>query len=247
MKKTRIRLEEFYISKDHDFRGHHGKPRGHNEILSPEKIQCVGGQGIVSDRYFGFKENFKGQITFFDHAVYERLKKAFSHKTFDPSVFRRNVLVSGIDLNSLIGRYFNVGGLRFYGTEECRPCYWMDEAIDKGAEEMLKGFGGLRCRILNDGTLEKGKDYKLSSVSADEELTLSLYAFSLAAQEVGDKENIITYLPSESPSDIIDRMQVLSADYQSRFRVALDEDFCAWDRECGLVEQMAIIPPVSGG
>jgi len=37
--------------------------------------------------------------------------------------------------------------------EECRPCYWMDRAIAPGAEQFLKGRGGLRARIFSNGEL----------------------------------------------------------------------------------------------
>jgi MOSC domain-containing protein YiiM len=39
---------------------------------------------------------------------------------------------------------------------ECKPCYWMDEAIAPGAEALLQGRGGLRARILTSGTLRVG-------------------------------------------------------------------------------------------
>ena len=74
----------------------------------------------------------------------------------DPSVLRRNVLLSGVDLNSLIGRKFRLGGILFEGVEECSPCYWMDEAVGPGANAFLTGRGGLRCRILEDGILRCG-------------------------------------------------------------------------------------------
>jgi MOSC domain-containing protein YiiM len=63
------------------------------------------------------------------------------------------VLTSGVDLNTLIGQRFTVQGIDFEGAEECRPCYWMDEAIAPGAEAFLKGHGGLRARILSNGVL----------------------------------------------------------------------------------------------
>ena len=64
-----------------------------------------------------------------------------------PSVFRRNVITHGADLNELIDREFEVQGVRFYGTAECTPCYWMDRAFAPGAEAALLGHGGLRARI----------------------------------------------------------------------------------------------------
>lgn len=58
-----------------------------------------------------------------------------------------------VDLNQLIGQDFEIQGVHFHGTQECSPCYWMDRAVAPGAEELLKGRGGLRARILTDGTL----------------------------------------------------------------------------------------------
>jgi len=70
-----------------------------------------------------------------------------------PSTFRRNVMTAGVDLNELIGHEFQIQGVRFRGTEECHPCYWMDQAFAPGANEFLKGRGGLRAEILSDGIL----------------------------------------------------------------------------------------------
>jgi MOSC domain-containing protein YiiM len=73
----------------------------------------------------------------------------------DTSVFRRNVIVSDVDLNALIGKEFEVQGITFKGTEEAKPCYWMNQAFAEGAEKALMGNGGLRARILTDGVLRR--------------------------------------------------------------------------------------------
>ena len=153
-----VLIEAIYISSGHDFVGRHGKGRLNHGIKRIDSIECTAGRGIVGDRYYNHKENFKGQITFFDKAVYERIKKEFEIPELDPGLFRRNIITSGLDLNRLIGKRFTLQGLEFEGSEECRPCYWMDESLGKeGIENALKGFGGLRARILTSGTLSKGK------------------------------------------------------------------------------------------
>ena len=63
------------------------------------------------------------------------------------------MITAGVDLNELIGRKFRIQGVHFLGTEECRPCHWMDQAFAPGATDFLKGRGGLRAIILNDGIL----------------------------------------------------------------------------------------------
>ena len=154
--RMNIKIKAIYISKGHDFAGRHGKGRLNHGIEQVVSIECIAGAGIVGDRYFNHKEDYKGQITFFDYAVYTRISNDFDLPDLDPSLFRRNVITSGIDLNTLIGKRFTIQGIEFEGSEECRPCYWMDESVTPGVHEALKGFGGLRARILSSGTLTTG-------------------------------------------------------------------------------------------
>lgn len=150
---SRVTLRHIYISPAHNFFGHHGGPPGKSPITEMAHIECVAGRGVRGDRFFDHRENYKGQITFFAFEVYELLCEAL--KVFDkpPAVFRRNVITQGMDLNAFIGREFDLQGIRFRGTEECKPCYWMETAFAPGAEEFLRGRGGLRAVILNDGKL----------------------------------------------------------------------------------------------
>jgi MOSC domain-containing protein YiiM len=122
-------------------------------MLEIPEAECVAGRGLRGDRYFDHKEDYKGQITFFSLDVFDQLCGTLQVEGADPSLVRRNVFVRGIDLNTLIGKDFEVQGIRFHGTEESRPCHWMNRAIGAGAQEFLRGRGGLRARILNDGIL----------------------------------------------------------------------------------------------
>ncbi|MDZ4287576.1 MAG: molybdenum cofactor biosysynthesis protein [Prosthecobacter sp.] len=151
-----MQILHLYISPDHTYFGHHGQPAGTTPMIEVESVACVTGKGLVGDRFFGFKEDYKGQVTFFAHEVYERLCEQFNALGVSPSVFRRNIITKGVDLNTLIDQEFEVQGVRFFGTQECSPCHWMDEAFAPGAEAALKGNGGLRARILSDGVLRAG-------------------------------------------------------------------------------------------
>ena len=122
-------------------------------MIEISEIECVAGHGIRGDRYFDFKDDYKGQITFFSVEVFDELCSAMQIQGCSPALARRNVITRGVDLNELIGQEFELQRIRFLGTEECRPCYWMDGAFAPGAQEFLKGRGGLRARILSDGSL----------------------------------------------------------------------------------------------
>ncbi|HZR06328.1 MAG TPA: molybdenum cofactor biosysynthesis protein [Candidatus Udaeobacter sp.] len=122
-------------------------------MIEVPAIECVAGRGIRGDRYFDFKDDYKGQITFFSLEIFGELCAALGLHNCSPAAARRNVITRGVDLNILIGREFEVQGVCLYGTEESAPCYWMDRAFAPGAKEFLKGRGGLRAKILSDGGL----------------------------------------------------------------------------------------------
>jgi MOSC domain-containing protein YiiM len=142
-----------YVSPGHNYFGHHGQAAGTHPILEQCEVRCVAGRGIEGDRFFDFKEDYKGQITLFAWEVYQDLCARFNRWDKPPAVFRRNVITRGLDLNALIGQEFELQGVRFLGVESCKPCYWMDQAFCPGAEAALQGRGGLRAKILTDGVL----------------------------------------------------------------------------------------------
>lgn len=153
---TRVIIRQMFISPGHNYFGHHGREPDDFPLVEVRELECVAGHGIRGDRFFDYKENYKGQITFFSEDVFDGLCAAFPHVGKPASVLRRNVIVSGVNLNTLIGEDFELQGLRFRGTAHCRPCYWLDHAFAPGAEAWLKGNGGLRAQILTSGTLTMG-------------------------------------------------------------------------------------------
>jgi MOSC domain-containing protein YiiM len=148
-----MRICALYISPGHNFFGHHEQPPGEHPLIEQMELRCVAGRGVEGDRFFDYKDNYKGQITFFSSEVFAQLCGALGVRDKLPGATRRNVITADVDLNELIGSEFEVQGIRFAGVAECAPCYWMDKAIAPGAEEFLKGRGGLRARILTDGIL----------------------------------------------------------------------------------------------
>ena len=121
-------------------------------IEVPE-IECVAGRGILGDRFLDYRDDYKGQVTFFSIEVFEDVCRQLGIHGLSTSVARRNIICEGVDLNQLIGRKFRAQGLEFEGICECKPCYWMDRAIGPGAEDLLQGRGGLRAKVLSGGTL----------------------------------------------------------------------------------------------
>ena len=148
-----VKIRNLYISPGHNYFGRHGQPAGDHPIVEVMEIECVAGCGVVGDRFFNFKENYKGQITFFSRERFEDMCTALKLSGKSPAAARRNVVTEGVDLNSLVGTEFELQGVKFRGMAHCKPCHWMDQAFAPGAEHFLQNCGGLRAQILTDGKL----------------------------------------------------------------------------------------------
>jgi MOSC domain-containing protein YiiM len=151
-----MQIRQIFISEGHNYFGHHGRAPDDYPLVEVPQIECVAGRGIRGDRFYDYRDNYKGEITFFSFEVFERLAQHFGLTEKSPGAVRRNVVVSGVELNDLIGEEFSIQGVRLRGTAHCKPCYWLDQAIAPGAEKFLEGNGGLRAQILSDGVIAIG-------------------------------------------------------------------------------------------
>ena len=146
-------IRHIYISPIHNSRDNF-----YNDAPMEERAEvlCQSGSGIVGDRYFNHKIDYKGQITFFAEETANRIREQFGLPMLFSGEFRRNVVTAELDLNELIGVEFELQGVRFFGTEEARPCEWMNQLVAPGVRDALEGRGGLRARILSNGRLQTG-------------------------------------------------------------------------------------------
>ncbi|MFL6590789.1 MAG: MOSC domain-containing protein [Chthoniobacterales bacterium] len=151
-----MQIRQIFISAGHNYFGHHGRPADNFPLSEVREIECVAGHGIKGDRFYDYKDDYKGQITFFSFDIFEKLRDHFGLTDKSPGALRRNVITSGIDLNDLIGEEFSIQGVQLRGTAHCRPCYWLDQAVAPGTEDFLQGNGGLRAQILSDGVIAVG-------------------------------------------------------------------------------------------
>ncbi len=76
-------------------------------------------------------------------------------------------------------------------------------------------------------------------------MQLRLLAFAVAADRAGFRDRLVDYSPEETPRALVGRAAPsLSPD---GMRVAVDCEYHDWDAPIGEAEEVAILPPVSGG
>ena len=123
---------------------------GPSEALAPvESVQAVAGQGLVGDRYAAAGAEPGRALTLIEAEVLEEVGLTGTES-------RRQVVVSGVRLNDLVGKRFRVGEVECYGVELCEPCLHLQGLTRPGIVEELVHRAGINADILNDGTISVG-------------------------------------------------------------------------------------------
>ena len=129
------------------------------EMPSPvERVEANAGKGLVGNRYYIERGAKPGRaLTLIAAEALEGLKDEHGIE-LSAAESRRNVLTSSIDLNSLVGKRFRVGGVECEGVELCEPCKGLERATQPGVIKGLLHRGGLNADILSDGVISVGDE-----------------------------------------------------------------------------------------
>ncbi|WP_199190189.1 MOSC domain-containing protein [Cryobacterium sp. N22] len=136
---------------------------------SHPSIRLRAGLGIVGDRHFAKPAHVHASVTVMNADVLDRVAAELGLPgTLDPSATRRNILLRGVDIDSMRGAAFSLdsgdGPVEFLANRPANPCAWMDVVLAPGAHRALRGRGGMRCEPLTDGLLRLGPARLLSSI-----------------------------------------------------------------------------------
>jgi len=137
-----------------------------SDMFELAEAELVPGRGIVSDRHFD-RPNMgpEDELTLIESEQIEEFNISAGLQ-LAPAEARRNVVTRGIRLNEMVGRAFQVGGVRLLGIELCEPCSHLaallarqDRLAKLTATDFLRLMAhraGLRAQILNAGFLRPG-------------------------------------------------------------------------------------------
>ena len=68
--------------------------------------------------------------------------------------FKRNLLVSKCNIQNLKGRFFSIGGAKFYGTGDCKPCKKIENLLGKKMLDAMQGMGGITASVIQSGEIK---------------------------------------------------------------------------------------------
>jgi len=165
--KKEVKIDYIFSSPEHNYFTREKFDIEVSVTLEHNSVTLQEGRGIKGDRF----EFSTYPITLFSLEVAEEVCRELE-LPLDVKLFRRNIIISGVHLNSLIGEEFTLGGVKFRGLAHCAPCPWMNAVMKKGAYTLMRGRGGLRVEVVSAGTLVLG-EISLETQKLQEESPLS--------------------------------------------------------------------------
>lgn len=145
-------------------------PSAGKRMQALPEAKAIAGRGLAGDRYLegtGYYSNRpvadgSREITLVEAEELEGLERETGIR-LDPSESRRNVLTRSVRVNALIGKRFRMGEVVCEGIRTCEPCTYLEKLTGKRVMRPLVHKGGLRARIVSNGTVRVGDSILVSS------------------------------------------------------------------------------------
>lgn len=131
-------------------------PGNRRPIEPREEVTVAVGTGVDGDYHSKKKPGGDRQVTLIQAEHFAVIAANTGRDSVNPEQFRRNIVVRGIELTSLIGHRFRIGEALLEGTGPCTPCSRMDENLGSGGRLAMKGLGGLTAKVIEPGRIRVG-------------------------------------------------------------------------------------------
>lgn len=121
-----------------------------------DSVMAIAEQGLEGDHRCLKTPGSARQVSLISEEHISCIKSLCNLEDLPPDLLRRNLLVSGINLNALRHQRFRIGDAIFEATAQCHPCSRMVEPLGPSGPANMLGYGGLCAKILSSGVIRVG-------------------------------------------------------------------------------------------
>ena len=128
------------------------------KIKSIDHVLAIEGLGLEGDK-ITLKRSKKRQVTLMQKEHISVILSLSCEKDENKInkiqyYFKRNLLISNYNIQSLIGKYFSIGAALFYGTGDCKPCKKIENSLGKNMFYAMQGMGGITATVVKTGNIK---------------------------------------------------------------------------------------------
>ena len=148
---------------------------GPGEVVSIHYVREDGGRATKVDSIevrtdFGIPEDYRSggnkrrQLTLVEEEALAEVARILGHPVPE-GASRRQVVIRGLDLNTMIGHQIRIGEIVLAVERYCAPCQRMNEEFGPGGRDAMRWKAGVTCRVVQGGMLKVGEKTELSHSS----------------------------------------------------------------------------------
>jgi len=131
------------------------RPARHAPMLTPSVLHLTPEHGATGDHYTSRTGAARG-VTLMEQECLAAIFSYLGQDPPDPLLLRRNIVTSGINLDALRERRFQVGTAVLEHTGACHPCSRMEALLGPGGYNAVRGRGGITARVVQAGLVVVG-------------------------------------------------------------------------------------------
>jgi len=128
------------------------RPKRKAPVESKESVNVDLDSGIEGDH----PTVANRQVTIISKEHLKAVSSSLGMEKIDPAAARRNIVISGLDFESLENATIRIGGVLLEVTGPCRPCKRMEENLGEGGRLAMAGKGGWTTRVVESGSINLG-------------------------------------------------------------------------------------------
>ena len=126
------------------------RPARHAPMLTRPVLHLTPEDGVTGDHYSSRTGAARG-VTLIERECLAAIFSYLGTDPPDPLLLRRNVVTSGINLDALRERRFQVGTAVLEHTGACHPCSRMEALLGPSGYNAVRGRGGITARVVRAG------------------------------------------------------------------------------------------------
>jgi MOSC domain-containing protein YiiM len=124
--------------------------------IEPQRSIRIVSNGIEGDHHCRPGKRSKRQVTLIQAEHLPVVSAILKRSEIDPSLLRRNLVVSGINLACLKYQLFRIGTAVLRGSGNCPPCSRMEENLGPGGYAAMLNHGGITAIVEEEGLVTVG-------------------------------------------------------------------------------------------
>lgn len=126
------------------------------EVQVVDSVEAIEGLGLAGDHRVKKTPGSARQVTLISREYIEQICRHTGHAHINPALLRRNLVISGMNMNLLRYQRLQIGSVILETSALCHPCSRMDEALGAGGAAAMFGYGGLCAKIIQSGHMSVG-------------------------------------------------------------------------------------------